>query len=215
MSEQQERQLIHEQFNRIPVPKDAVYAAIGRGVESAPRRHPLRNSLLALAATLLLGTAGVATLNPAVGQAISNVTWLSGFYLFNGRRDNFHNFHVNGKVKGLDETVTSHGLTVHLVEAYYSGNTIGVTGEVTGMNQKQLNLNGEDEFAFALKPTKAPHFSNSSYDFQQTKTGYRFSLVFRANGKIAPNQVTLPVAFDNLGGVAGAWQFELHMNKTH
>ncbi|WP_179393781.1 DUF4179 domain-containing protein [Lacticaseibacillus absianus] len=213
MADRSNRQVMHDRFDQIPVPRAAVAAAITRGVKAAPLPHRLRKQLLAAAAALMLGTAGLAAFNPVVGQAFDNAAWLSSFYLLHGDRDHFNTFHVTGVAKGLNQTVTSHGLTVHLTEAYYAGATVGVTGEITGMTAAQRHMNGEDELSLAVGDTGATPVSLVSSDFQATKTGYRFRLRYDVTAAPTPSALTLPLHVTHIGPVAGRWSFNLKLHQ--
>ncbi|WP_262314908.1 DUF4179 domain-containing protein [Lacticaseibacillus parakribbianus] len=213
MDEQRDRQLLHDEFDQIPVPEALVHDALAQGVKKAPRQHRVRNGLLAAAAALALTTAGLAAFVPQVGQAFDNVGWLAAFYLRNGNDVNATAFHVNGVAKSLNQTATSHGITVHLVEAYYAGKIISVTGEITGMTERQINMNGEHELSYYAASTAKQHFFNDTYDFQETKSGYRFRLLYHATANTAPTSVTLPIRIQELGGVFGRWNFDLKMSQ--
>lgn len=217
MDERESRAQIHAAVDQLPVPTSAVNAAIQRGVVSAPRRrHRVRRLFLA-AAILVLGTVGIATANPGVGQAVtqavSNAAWLSEFYLLHGGVNSARVFHVNGTATALNQQVTSHGLTVRLVEAYYSGKAIGITGEVTGMTHGQIYQNGEDELGLDNQITPVPGVQADSLDFAPTKTGYRFTETYRITRAKAPTSLRLPLTITHVNGVRGDWRFKLNFQQ--
>ncbi|MFD1394067.1 DUF4179 domain-containing protein [Lacticaseibacillus jixianensis] len=213
MDERQTRAKVHEMIDEIPVPTAAVNAAIGRGVAAAGKKRHWGKRLVLAAAVLVIGTAGAAAVNPAVGQAVSNAAWLGEFYLLHGGQNPARAFHVNGTATALAEQVTSHGLTVRLVEAYYSGKEIGITGEVTGMTHAQIYKNGEDELGLDNQITPLPGVEADSLDFAPTKTGYRFTETYRITRAKAPTSVRLPITITHINGVRGDWRFKLNFRQ--
>ncbi|WP_156314259.1 DUF4179 domain-containing protein, partial [Lacticaseibacillus camelliae] len=187
------------------------------GVDAAPKRRRWGMRLLLAAAGVLLATGGAFAVSPAVGQAVgqavSNATWLSEFYLLHGGTNSARTFHVNGTAKALNQQVTSHGLTVRLVEAYYSGKTIGITGEVTGLTHEQIYRNGEDELGLDNQITPLPGVEADSLDFAPTKTGYRFTETYRITREKAPTSLRLPVTITHINGVRGDWRFRLNFQQ--
>lgn len=207
------RDELHDAIDQIPVPTAAVNAAIDQGIAAAPVKHRWRARLLVLAAAVLFGGAGLAAGTPIISQAVSNVAWLTAFYLRNGETDNFNTYHIDGVAKNLNKTITSHGITVKLVEAYYSGKTIGITGEITGLNTTDFDPNGEHELEMVTDDTPGKHLFHDMTDFQPIKHGYRFRQTYIVTSKTAPSSITLPFTIKQIGLTVGRWKANLKMSQ--
>ncbi|MFC6314788.1 DUF4179 domain-containing protein [Lapidilactobacillus achengensis] len=217
MDEQETRQAVHDQIDQLEVPQDLVAAAIQTGIEQAaskqtkPRRRHLGRWILTAAAAVLLGVGGVAAVNPSVSQALSNVAWLTNFYVFQGGVNHFSTLHVDGTAKAMDQRVTSNGVTVHLVEAYYNGRKVGVAGEVTGLFDHEK---ADEAMAFDLSGTEPENLRPVTGGFQATKTGFRFRNVYEVKSAGLPNQIVLPINIDHINGIVGRWNFEITLDQT-
>ncbi|WP_261807368.1 DUF4179 domain-containing protein [Lapidilactobacillus luobeiensis] len=217
MDEQETRKAVHDRIDQLDVPQDLVAAAIETGIDQASgkqvkprRRRHLGRWILTAAAAVLLGVGGLAAVNPSVSRALSNVAWLTNFYLHHD--DHFNSFHVNGIAKSMDQKVTSNGVTVHLVEAYYNGRTIGYTGEVTGLT-KAIDPE-QDWVPLDLDDTPAKNLTSSTSNFEPTKSGFRFHATFLVDKGEVPESVLLPIRISNVNGVVGRWNFNINLTQS-
>ncbi|WP_461218592.1 DUF4179 domain-containing protein [Lapidilactobacillus salsurivasis] len=216
MDEQETRQAVHEQIDQLEVPQDLVAAAIQAGIEQAgdkqakPRLRHFGRWILTAAAAVLLGVGGLAAVNPSVSQALSNVAWLTNFYVFQGAANHFSTLHVDGTAKALDQRVTSNGVTVQLVEAYYNGRKVGVAGEVTGLFDHEK---ADETMAFDLSGTEPAKLRGVTSGFQATKTGFRFRTVYEVKSAQLPDRVVLPLNIDHINGIVGRWNFEITLDQ--
>ena len=208
-------------LNQIEVPKEDVLRAIDRGIQkgeqkkiknTSPRKKLIVSSTIAAAIVGITIFSGF--VNPKMNQVLAMTPFIGAIYEEFGDRMGLDlaNQHL---IKELNQSLTKNGVTVQLNQAYFDGDVISVTGQVTGELNKGVNEKGELNFDVNFENNKGDNdpWLNGSKAFKKIENGYEFQWKLTYPYETIEEDYTLPIAIHYINGIKGDWNFEIPITQ--
>ncbi|MGX7162843.1 DUF4179 domain-containing protein [Enterococcus massiliensis] len=206
-----EKKIIKEMIEQIPVPRQKVIDAIHSGTKRSPfyskrKRGQIRLSIGLVAALTLFFASGF--INPTIGRAFAQLPWIGHLYARNG--DSLGEMMLEeGKTQALNLTETKNGINVTVNDAYYEGDILSFTGTVTG---DIPNLNKENELSLEIAEQKIAVSEGTA--FEEIKNGYKFQIHQRLSSEQIPDASTFLLEITTINGVKGPWTFSIPLKQS-
>lgn len=112
----------------------------------------------------------------------------------------------------LNQTVSDNGIDITITSAYYDGSYIGVTFKAEG---EGLSNSAVVDYSFYhyVKNGVKMGWSGFLGDLIEVDGYYESAIQIQYPEKELPKEYTLPLIFDNMGGVDGKWEFEIPVTQ--
>ncbi|MGE8207304.1 DUF4179 domain-containing protein [Heyndrickxia sp. NPDC080065] len=215
----------------IEVPVDELFTAIDKGIEKGRRKKKnkkktkLAVSITSIAASLLLVSGFVFS---PMTKVLASVPVIGSIYKsFDMKMGK--ELEAKNLVTKISQTASDKGITITLTSVYYDGIYIGITfkaeGEPLAKFEEKCRLvldqgfslweKGISEFDYYLYKMDGMKWSGGGRDSHLQKVGdyYKGAMEMQFIYEQLPKDFTLPITFENMGGVKGNWHFEIPVKQ--
>jgi len=189
-----------------------------QGIPPRKQTHVKRykGKLAGLVAAALVGvTLSSGFFLPSMNKVLASTPLLGGVYEKFGDKIGMHLAEQNF-VTELDQEMTKNGVTVKLTHAYFDGDVVSVTGQVSGDLEKGKNEPGEVSLDVNFDYNKGdsdPWLNGMSTGMQEAEDGYEFQWKMNYPHKNIEEEFTLPITIHSINGIAGEWNFEVPLTQ--
>ncbi|MGM8216428.1 DUF4179 domain-containing protein [Bacillaceae bacterium W0354] len=115
-------------------------------------------------------------------------------------------------VTELNQTISDNGIDITITSVYYDGIYIGITfkAEGEGLNN---NLDNDYSFYHYIDNGVKIGWSGSNGDLIKVDNYYESAIQVQYPDEQLPKEFTIPITFENMGGVEGDWQFDIPVSQ--
>lgn len=205
--------------DQIDIPKEAVMTAIEKGIaqgRQATRKPRNKVFITTIAFASVIGlTLSFGLINPSMNRVLAAAPLIGGIYEEFGDKLGMHLAEQN-RVSDLNMAASANGVTVELNNAYFDGDSISVTGDITGDLDKGTNETGELSFDMNFENNNGdsdPWLNGMSTGSKRSESGYKFQWKMAYPYETIQKGFTLPITIHYINGIKGEWTFNIPISQ--